>query len=97
LQANKWGGRKRLLDSAMLIPALLGWAVLATIAAAWAWWRLDHWKRSYLASLRLIPALQIHPKTPHQRGAETRKARELARKRAHREALQRSMMEAADA
>ncbi|MFN7400489.1 MAG: hypothetical protein ACK5SX_15855 [Sandaracinobacter sp.] len=84
------------MGDAMLTDVLLGWALLATVAAAWAWWRLDHWKRSYLASLRLIPALHLHSKTPHQRGAETRKARELARKRAHREDMQRSMMERAD-
>lgn len=81
----------------MLILVLFGWAITATAVAVYALARQAHWRRSYLASLRLIPAIHLTPppaKTPHQRGAETRKARDLARKRAHREALQRSMMEA---
>lgn len=69
-------------------------AVLASIAIV-GWLRAWYWHRSYRAALRLFAQLPKAPeRTPHQRGAETRKARELARKRAHREDMQRSMMEA---
>jgi hypothetical protein len=75
----------------MLISALLGWAVVATAVAMYALVRQAHWRRSYLASLRLIPAMHLMPppaKTPHQRGAETRKRRTIEAMRERRLAME---------
>jgi len=78
----------------MVMAALLGWATLATVAAVIAVLRAWHWRRSYTQALELYRSLpRASERTPHQRGAETRRRRELAAKRAHREALERSMME----
>lgn len=64
-------------------------------AALVGWQQAYHWRRSYAQALELFRSLPRAPeKTPHQRGAETRKRRELERLKAHREAMQRSIDEA---
>lgn len=65
-------------------------------AALVGWQRALHWRRSYREALELYRGLPKPPaKTPHQRGAETRKQRERERLRRHREDMQRSIEEAA--
>lgn len=68
-------------------------------AALVGWQRAHHWHLSYRKALELYRSLPKTPaktpaKTPHQRGAETRKQREMERLRRHREAMQRSIEEA---
>jgi len=68
-------------------------AALSAIAAA-GWLRARHWRRSYLAALAMVPASHLTPpqaKTPHQRGAETRKRRDLAAMRECRLAMERAI------
>ncbi len=65
-------------------------------AALVGWQQAYRWRRSYVQALELFRSLPKPPaKTPHQRGAETRKRRELERLKTHREAMQRSIEEAA--
>ncbi len=78
----------------MVTAALLGWAALATLAAVIAAWRARAWRRAYQGALGLYCSLpQPQERTPHQRGAETARARRLERMRAHRTALEASMTE----
>ena len=68
-------------------------AVLSAVAAA-GWLRARHWRRSYLAAVAMMPALHLTPppaKTPHQRGAETRKRRDIAMMRECRMAMEQAM------
>jgi hypothetical protein len=83
----------------MVNELLLAWAIVATLLALWAWWRSEHWRRSYLASLRLIPAMHLMPppaKTPHQRGAETRRRRTIEAMRERRLAMEAAIGREAD-
>lgn len=72
---------------------LIGWAAVASAAAALGWaWAL-HWRRSYLGALQLYRSLPKPPeKTPHQRGAETRKRRTVEAMRERRLAMERAIV-----
>jgi hypothetical protein len=73
------------------------YAALATVAAAFAAQRAWHWRQSYVAALRMFSTLpRPMAPTPHQRGAETRKRREIERKRRHMMQLMESMGSKAD-
>lgn len=75
-----------------MTPLLILWALAATACAAIGWARAWRRRRDYLAALALFRSLpRPVDKTPHQRGAETAKAKRLAASKAHRMALLASM------
>lgn len=75
-----------------MTAALILWALAATACAVAGWARASQRRRDYLAALALFGSLpRPVDKTPHQRGAETAKAKRLAASKAHRLALRSSM------
>jgi len=80
-QPVSWPGLRTLLTA-----VLLGWAVCATVAGL-------HWMRSYRQALELSRP-QPPEKTPHQRGAETRKRRTVEAMRERRMAMELAIKEA---
>lgn len=58
-------------------------------AALVGWQQAYHWRRSYAQALELFRSLPKAPeKTPHQRGAETRKRRTIEAMRERRLAME---------